>query len=54
MGTPPAASSPQIDLLQVATITRGLTEEEGGYHWSGELRLWDTPDATEWQRSSRW
>jgi transcriptional regulator with XRE-family HTH domain len=29
------------DLLQVATITRGLSEEEGGYHWSGELRLWD-------------
>ncbi len=28
-------------LLQVATITRGLSEEEGGYHWSGELRLWD-------------
>jgi hypothetical protein len=27
------------ELLQVATITRGLSEEEGGYHWSGELRL---------------
>jgi transcriptional regulator with XRE-family HTH domain len=29
------------DLLQVATISRGLSVEEGGYHWSGELRLWD-------------
>jgi transcriptional regulator with XRE-family HTH domain len=29
------------DLLQVATLSRGLSVEEGGYHWSGELRLWD-------------
>jgi transcriptional regulator with XRE-family HTH domain len=29
------------DLLQAATISRGLSVEEGGYHWSGELRLWD-------------
>jgi transcriptional regulator with XRE-family HTH domain len=29
------------DLLQIATISRGLRVEEGGYHWSGELRLWD-------------
>jgi transcriptional regulator with XRE-family HTH domain len=29
------------DLLQIATISRGLNVEEGGYHWSGELRLWD-------------
>lgn len=28
-------------LLRIATITRGLSEEEGGYHWNGELRLWD-------------
>lgn len=27
--------------LRIATITRGLSEEEGGYHWNGELRLWD-------------
>ncbi len=29
------------DRMQVATITRGLPVEEGGYHWSGELQLWD-------------
>jgi transcriptional regulator with XRE-family HTH domain len=29
------------DLLQAATISRGLSVEQGGYHWSGELRLWD-------------
>jgi transcriptional regulator with XRE-family HTH domain len=31
----------EADLLQVATMSRGLSVEEGGYHWSGELRLWD-------------
>jgi transcriptional regulator with XRE-family HTH domain len=31
----------EADLLQVATLSRGLSVEEGGYHWSGELRLWD-------------
>jgi transcriptional regulator with XRE-family HTH domain len=36
------------DLLQVATITRGLSAEEGGYHWSGELRLWDNEVLMGW------
>jgi transcriptional regulator with XRE-family HTH domain len=36
------------ELLQVATITRGLGEEEGGYHWSGELRLWDNEILMGW------
>jgi transcriptional regulator with XRE-family HTH domain len=36
------------ELLQVATITRGLSEEEGGYHWSGELRLWDNEILMGW------
>jgi len=36
------------ELLQVATITRGLTEEEGGFHWSGELRLWDNEILMGW------
>jgi hypothetical protein len=36
------------DLLQVATVTRGLSEEEGGYHWSGELRLWDNEILMGW------
>jgi transcriptional regulator with XRE-family HTH domain len=36
------------DLLQVATVTRGLSVEEGGYHWSGELRLWDNEILTGW------
>jgi hypothetical protein len=36
------------DVLQVATITRGLPVEEGGYHWSGELRLWDNEVLMGW------
>src|SRR5258705_1929556 len=31
----------QGELINVETITRGITVEEGGYHWRGELRLWD-------------
>lgn len=36
------------ELLQVATITRGLKVEEGDYHWSGELRLWDNEVLMGW------
>jgi transcriptional regulator with XRE-family HTH domain len=40
------------DLLQVATVTRGLSEEEGGYHWSGELRLWENEILIGWYAST--
>jgi hypothetical protein len=36
------------ELIQVATITHGLSVEEGGYHWSGELRLWDNEILMGW------
>jgi hypothetical protein len=36
------------DRFQVATITRGLSVKEGGYHWSGELRLWDNEVLLSW------
>jgi DNA-binding XRE family transcriptional regulator len=36
------------DRLQVSTISRGLSPEEGGYHWSGELRLWDNEILMGW------
>jgi hypothetical protein len=32
---------PDDDVLQVAATTRGLSDEDGGYLWRGELRLWD-------------
>jgi transcriptional regulator with XRE-family HTH domain len=34
--------------LRIATVTRGLSAEEGGYHWSGELRLWDNEILMGW------
>jgi transcriptional regulator with XRE-family HTH domain len=36
------------ELIYVATVTRGLAVEEGGYHWSGELRLWDNEVLMGW------
>ncbi len=39
-------------VLHVATLTRGLSVEEGGYHWSGELRLWDNEILMGWYASN--
>ncbi len=38
----------QGDLLSLNTVTRGVTLEEGGYHWRGELRLWDNEILMGW------
>jgi transcriptional regulator with XRE-family HTH domain len=38
----------QGDLIQLQTITRGIEVEEGGYHWHGELRLWDNEILMGW------
>jgi transcriptional regulator with XRE-family HTH domain len=38
--------------LQVSTVTHGLSAEEGGYHWSGELRLWDNEVLMGWYAST--
>jgi hypothetical protein len=40
------------ELIQVSTITHGLSVEEGGYHWSGELRLWDNEILMGWYAAS--
>jgi transcriptional regulator with XRE-family HTH domain len=40
------------DFLQVSTVTRGLSEHEGGYHWTGELRLWDNEILMGWYAAS--
>jgi transcriptional regulator with XRE-family HTH domain len=40
------------DRLQLATVTRGLAVEEGGCHWSGELRLWDNEVLMGWYAAS--
>ncbi|MEV0090490.1 helix-turn-helix transcriptional regulator [Streptomyces sp. NPDC050738] len=31
----------QEELIHLDTVARGLSAEKGGYHWRGELRLWD-------------
>jgi transcriptional regulator with XRE-family HTH domain len=36
------------ELINVETITRGISVEEGGYHWRGELRLWDSKILMGW------
>ncbi|WP_228771533.1 helix-turn-helix transcriptional regulator [Actinokineospora iranica] len=38
----------QGDLLSVRTTTRGIEVEDGGYHWQGELRLWDNEILMGW------
>ena len=38
----------QAELIQVRTTTRGLSVEEGGYHWRGELRIWDNEILMGW------
>lgn len=40
--------SQQGDDLDVRTITRGLSESEGGHHWRGEFRLWDNEVLLGW------
>ena len=34
--------------LRVETTTRGIAVEDGGYHWKGELRLWDNEVLIGW------
>jgi hypothetical protein len=34
--------------IEVETTTRGVSVKEGGYHWRGELRLWDNEVLMGW------
>jgi transcriptional regulator with XRE-family HTH domain len=34
--------------IEVETSTRGLAIEDGGYHWRGELRIWDNEVIMGW------
>jgi transcriptional regulator with XRE-family HTH domain len=42
----------EASTLHIATLTRGLSVEEGGYHWNGELRLWDNEILMGWYASN--
>lgn len=36
------------DSIVVQTTTRGISVTDGGYHWNGELRLWDNEILMGW------
>ncbi|MFE5186973.1 helix-turn-helix transcriptional regulator [Streptomyces sp. NPDC056628] len=38
----------QDELIHLDTATRGISVEDGGYHWRGELRLWDNEILMGW------
>ncbi len=38
----------QGELINLETLTRGIDVEDGGYHWRGELRLWDNEILMGW------
>lgn len=38
----------QGELINLQTTSRGISVEEGGYHWRGELRLWDNEILMGW------
>jgi transcriptional regulator with XRE-family HTH domain len=39
-------------VLHIASLTRGLSAEKGGYLWNGELRLWDNEILMGWYASN--
>lgn len=42
----------QAELIQLHTITHGISVEDGSYHWRGELRLWDNEILMGWYAAS--
>ena len=41
----------QGELIRVEAVARGRSVEDGGYLWSGELRLWDNEILMGWYTS---
>ena len=48
IATQPVHMRQEGDLVHIAATQRGLSAEEGGYLWTGELRLWDNQVFTGW------
>lgn len=48
IATQPVRMRQERELVHIAAIERGLSSEEGGYLWTGELRLWDNEVLTGW------
>ncbi|MBC3191465.1 helix-turn-helix transcriptional regulator [Pseudonocardia sp. C8] len=52
IATQPVHMRQEGDLVHIAATQRGLSAEEGGYLWTGELRLWDNQVLTGWYAAS--
>jgi transcriptional regulator with XRE-family HTH domain len=48
----PAHITQDDDFLQIAATKRGLSDDDGGYLWRGELRLWDNELLMGWYAAS--
>ena len=48
----PAHVTQDDNVLQIAAMQRGLSDEDGGYLWRGELRLWDSELLLGWYAAS--
>jgi hypothetical protein len=48
IATQPVEIKQEGHVFQVAAVALGLRKEEGGYLWSGELRLWDNEILMGW------
>lgn len=48
IATQPVHMRQEGDLVHIAATDRGLSAEQGGYLWSGELRFWDNEVFTGW------
>lgn len=48
IATQPVHMRQEGELVHIAATQRGLSTEEGGYLWTGELRLWDNQVLTGW------
>jgi transcriptional regulator with XRE-family HTH domain len=48
IATQPVRMRQETDRVHIAALRRGLSSDEGGYLWTGELRLWDNEVFTGW------
>lgn len=48
VATQPVHMRHEGDMVHIAATQRGLSQNEGGYLWTGELRLWDNQVLTGW------
>lgn len=48
IATQPVRMRHEGNLVHIAATAHGLSEADGGYLWTGELRLWDSQVLTGW------